>query len=171
MGYFLGLGAGKARETALSLNPAGLGDPSQKGLFFEGPQRHKPITVRPARPNGVPCGSTISKSPSTRMLPLLLMVIFVEDISVSGPQAAAHPQMIAEEIGKREPPERESLRNHDFAQRAGGHIVGISAHLNLLGKKSILPDTQDLFSDALVDVAKSMKTQMRCIAPGFRRES
>src|SRR6266851_9015952 len=79
--------------------------------------------------------------------------------------------MIAEEIGKREPPGRESLRNDDFAQRASRHIVGIPAHLKLLGKKRILPDTQNLVCNVLVDVAKDMEPQVRRIKPGFRRES
>src|SRR6266852_1864781 len=50
---------------------------SQKGLLAEWPQRQRLMAVRPARPKGFPSGSTISKSPSTRMDPLCLTVIFV----------------------------------------------------------------------------------------------
>lgn len=51
--------------------------PSQKGLFSDAPQRHRPITERPARSNLAPEGSQISKSPSMRMEPLSLIVILV----------------------------------------------------------------------------------------------
>jgi hypothetical protein len=49
-------------------------------LFEEWPQRQSETVVRPASPKGAPCGSTISKSPSTRIEPLLLMVILVAAI-------------------------------------------------------------------------------------------
>src|ERR1700719_4383376 len=77
--------------------------------------------------------------------------------------------MIAEESPKREA-ENNGLRHNHFAQRAGGHVVGVAAHLNLLGKKSDLPDPQDLLGDVLVDVAKSVETQVRGVAPGLGRE-
>src|SRR5689334_11385166 len=76
----LGLGGGSSRATTVSLNPEVLCEPSQKGLFAEWPQRQSDMVVRPARPKGAPCGSTISKSPSTRMEPLLLTVILVAAI-------------------------------------------------------------------------------------------
>jgi hypothetical protein len=64
----------------VSEKPEVLCDPSQKGLFEEWPQRQSETVVRPASPKGAPCGSTISKSPSTRIEPLLLMVILVAAI-------------------------------------------------------------------------------------------
>ena len=72
-----GFGGGRSRAWTGSVKPTRLCEPSQKGLLVEFPQRQRPIAVRPARPKGAPVGSTISKSPSTRIEPLLLIVIFV----------------------------------------------------------------------------------------------
>lgn len=77
----LGFGGGSSRATTVSLNPLALCEPSQNGLFADCPHRHSPITVRPASPNALPWGSTISKSPSTRIDPLLPTVIFVAAMS------------------------------------------------------------------------------------------
>src|SRR5215469_16888354 len=76
----LGFGAGRSRATTWSVKPLVLCEPSQNGLLAEWPQRHRLMAVRPASPNGWPCGSTISKSPSILMGPLLLMVILVAAI-------------------------------------------------------------------------------------------
>src|ERR1700677_1586458 len=81
-GYNFGFGGGSSRATTVSLNPQALCDPSQNGLFADCPQRHNPMAVRPAKPKTFPCGSTTSKSPSTRIEPLLPMVIFVAAISI-----------------------------------------------------------------------------------------
>src|SRR5580700_1454608 len=78
--YSFGLGGGNSRATTVSVNPTRPCDPSQNGLFADCPQRHSPIAARPAKPNALPCGSTISKSPSTRIEPLLPTVIFVAAI-------------------------------------------------------------------------------------------
>src|SRR5258705_12223606 len=51
----------------------------------EWPHRQRLMIVRPARPKGFPSGSTISKSPSTRMDPLCLTVIFVVAIFSPAP--------------------------------------------------------------------------------------
>jgi len=71
----LGAGGGRSRaghtDSKLTLRC----DPSQKGLLADCPQRHRPITVRPPKPKGLPCASTISTSPSTRSDPLSLMMI------------------------------------------------------------------------------------------------
>src|ERR1035437_7911150 len=80
--YSFALGGGSSRATTLSLNPVRLCDPSQNGLFADCPHRHSPIVVRPASPNTAPCGSTISKSPSTRIDPLFAIVIFVVAIAI-----------------------------------------------------------------------------------------
>lgn len=82
LAYNFGFGGGNSRATAVSVNPAALCDPSQNGLFAECPHRHRPIAVRPAKPNAFPWGSTISKSPSTRIGPLLPIVILVVGISI-----------------------------------------------------------------------------------------
>lgn len=74
----LGTGGGKVRaltsDSKLTLRWA----PSQKGLFSECPQRQRPIAVRPDRSNTLPVASQIVNSPSTRMEPLLLIVIFAK---------------------------------------------------------------------------------------------
>src|SRR5271168_2178441 len=79
-----GLGGGRSRAETTSLKPEELCEPSQKGLFAEWPHRQRPMAVRPAKPKGLPWGSTISKSPSTRMEPLLFTVIFVVGIFSPG---------------------------------------------------------------------------------------
>lgn len=71
--YFRG---GRSNATA-SCSKCPLWDPSQKGLLPDRPHRHKEIMVRPCNPYTLPFISTISKSPSTFVEPLLLMVIFV----------------------------------------------------------------------------------------------
>lgn len=77
--YALGAGGGgSARAGQDDSKPAARCEPSQNGLFFDAPQRHKPIAVRPARSNLFPSGSQTSKSPSTLIEPLLLMVIFAD---------------------------------------------------------------------------------------------
>src|ERR1700738_2462905 len=77
MFQILGFCGGSARATTVSLNPVALCEPSQNGLFFDCPHRHRPITDRPARSKALPCGSKISKSPSMRIEPFLLKVSFV----------------------------------------------------------------------------------------------
>src|SRR5215472_19091932 len=78
-----GFGGGSSRATTVSVKPEVLWDPSQKGLFMEWPQRQSDMVVRPAKPKSAPCGSTISKSPSTRIEPLLFIVILVAAIFYS----------------------------------------------------------------------------------------
>ena len=51
--------------------------PSQKGAFADWPQRQRVTAVRPPRPKVLPVWSTISKSPSMRMEPLLKTVTLV----------------------------------------------------------------------------------------------
>src|SRR5713226_4651597 len=80
--YSFGIGGGNSRAWTSSWKPTVLWLPSQKGLLAEWPQRQRLILVRPARPNGFPSGSTISKSPSTRRGPLWAGVIFVAAILV-----------------------------------------------------------------------------------------
>jgi hypothetical protein len=74
----LGVGGGRSRAGHTDSKPTLRCDPSQNGLFAEWPQRHKPTVVRPASPNDLPSASQISNSPSTRMEPLALMVIFAD---------------------------------------------------------------------------------------------
>ena len=71
---FLG---GNANATASCWKPAVLCEPSQNGLFFDCPHLHRPITSLPARSYVPPVRSIISKSPSTFIEPLLLIVILV----------------------------------------------------------------------------------------------
>jgi hypothetical protein len=73
----LGTGGGSARAFISDWNPTFLWEPSQKGLFSECPHRHRPMVVRPARSKTPPSESTISKSPSIRIEPLLRTVTFV----------------------------------------------------------------------------------------------
>src|SRR6185369_17652366 len=75
-----GFGVGSSRATTVSVKPLVLCEPSQKGLFAECPQRQRPIAVLPARPKVWPCGSTISKSPSILIEPLLFTVTLVAGI-------------------------------------------------------------------------------------------
>ena len=70
---------GNANATA-SCSKWPLCEASQKGLFFDKPQRQIDTTVLPPRSYWLPFLSTISKSPSTRSEPLLLTVIFVAAI-------------------------------------------------------------------------------------------
>jgi hypothetical protein len=80
LSQIFGFGAGSSRATTVSEKPLVLCEPSQNGLFAECPQRQRPMAVLPARPNAWPCGSTISKSPSILIEPLLLTVILVAGI-------------------------------------------------------------------------------------------
>src|SRR5580700_5711932 len=82
-GYSVGFGGGSSRATTGSLKPELLWEPSQNGLLAECPQRHSPMAVGPASPKDWPAGSTISKSPSTRIDPLLLIVILAAAILAS----------------------------------------------------------------------------------------
>src|ERR1035441_764395 len=75
--YSFGFGGGNSRATTVSAKPMRLWAPSQNGLLAEWPQRQSEITVRPARPNEAPVGSTISNSPSMRMGPLFCGLILV----------------------------------------------------------------------------------------------
>jgi hypothetical protein len=52
--------------------------PSQKGLFSECPQRQRLIAVRPDKSKVLPLESQIVNSPSTRIEPLLLIVILAK---------------------------------------------------------------------------------------------
>jgi hypothetical protein len=52
-----GFGAGSSLAGHTDSNPDVLCDPSQKGLFWDCPQRHNPMVVRPARSNGFPSAS------------------------------------------------------------------------------------------------------------------
>jgi hypothetical protein len=54
-----------------------------EGLFSEWPHRQREITVRPASPKAAPLGSTISKSPSMRMGPLLTGQILIGMVGIS----------------------------------------------------------------------------------------
>lgn len=73
---FLG---GRSKATA-SCSRCPLCAPSQKGLLFDNPHRHKLSRVLPARPYTLPWGSTISKSPSTLREPFEFTVILVAAI-------------------------------------------------------------------------------------------
>src|SRR5260370_26910596 len=133
------------------------------------------MTVRPASPKDLACGSTISKSPSTRILPLLLMVIFVEGIPPPGRKwrrTANHSGRIEKvRTGTSWPRSRSianRLRPNNFAQRACHHVVCVSAHLSLPGHERIFSDAQNQVRDVLVNVAEGVETQMRRITPGFR---
>ena len=67
---FLG---GRSKAIA-SCSKCPLWDPSQKGLFFDWPQRQIEMIVLPASPYRFPSLSAISKSPSIFTEPLLLIV-------------------------------------------------------------------------------------------------
>src|SRR5271157_2731771 len=67
----------------MSLKPQALWELSQNGLLADWPHRQRPMAVRPARPKAWPAGSTISKSPSTRIDPLLLMITLAAAIQAS----------------------------------------------------------------------------------------
>jgi hypothetical protein len=70
---------GNANATA-SCSKLPLCEPSQKGIFLDKPHLHKPKVVLPPRSYWFPFLSTISKSPSIFIEPLLLMVSFVVGI-------------------------------------------------------------------------------------------
>ena len=70
---------GKAKATA-SCSKWPLWLPSQKGLFCDKPQRQMETISLPCRLYTPPFLSTISKSPSTFIDPLLFTVIFVADM-------------------------------------------------------------------------------------------
>src|SRR3954452_15404724 len=72
--YSLGFGGSRFLALHKDEKPLRLCEPSQKGLFSAMPQRHKEITVRPARPYGLPSASWMTNSPSSRMGPLLKIV-------------------------------------------------------------------------------------------------
>jgi hypothetical protein len=55
--YIFGFGAGSSLAGHTDSKPAVRWDPSQNGLFWECPQRHNPIVVRPAKSNGFPSAS------------------------------------------------------------------------------------------------------------------
>lgn len=74
--YILGFGAGSSLAGHTDSNPDVRCEPSQKGLFWDCPQRHNPMVVRPARSNGFPSASCIENSPSILIEPLLLIIIF-----------------------------------------------------------------------------------------------
>ena len=83
-----GAGGGRSRAGHTDWKFALRCDPSQKGLFSEWPQRHRPMAVRRPRPNDLPSASAISKSPSTRMEPLGLIVIFAGILSILADDSA-----------------------------------------------------------------------------------
>jgi len=59
------LGGGSALAFSSDLKATVLWVPSQNGFFWELPQRHREITVRPARSNLAPVASEISNVPVT----------------------------------------------------------------------------------------------------------
>jgi len=83
----LGGGSGKVRAFTSDWKFTLRWVPSQKGLFSECPHRQRPIAVRPDKSKALPVVSQIVKSPSTRIEPLLLMVIFAKlSSSIEGTQ-------------------------------------------------------------------------------------
>src|SRR6478672_1201272 len=74
--YYASFLGGRAKATALC-SKCPLCDPSQKGLLLERPHLQRETTVRPPRSYTLPSLSTISKSPSMRVDPLLLITSFV----------------------------------------------------------------------------------------------
>src|SRR5204862_2737027 len=71
---------GNSRAWHSDSNPFTPWWPSQNGLLSENPQRQSEMTVRPAKPNSFPSISTIVKSPSIRIGPLLITVTFAAAI-------------------------------------------------------------------------------------------
>src|SRR5262249_51233658 len=65
----------RSNATTVDWKPQVLCALSQNGFRADCPQRQSEIRTRPARPNGLPSGSTTSKSPSTRREPLVMTVI------------------------------------------------------------------------------------------------
>src|SRR5690348_14843607 len=76
----LGGAGGRFRATMTLSKAHCLCVPSQNCLLADCPQRQSDTLVRPPSPKTLPCESTISKSPSTLIDPLSLMVIFVAAI-------------------------------------------------------------------------------------------
>jgi hypothetical protein len=70
-----GAGAGKSRAITIDSKPHLACEPSQNGLLFEAPQRHKLIMVLPPKPNSFPSASFNTISPRTRSEPFLLTII------------------------------------------------------------------------------------------------
>lgn len=78
------VGAGGRSRATMTLSKAHcLCVPSQNGLLADCPQRQSDTVVRPPSPNTLPCESTISKSPSTLIDPLSLIVSFAPAIPAS----------------------------------------------------------------------------------------
>ena len=73
----LTFGGGSTQAFTADSKPICTWVPSQKGLFSDCPQRHRPITVRPAKSKVLPSPSSMVKEPSMRNEPLLRTVIFV----------------------------------------------------------------------------------------------
>ena len=73
-----GAGGAKSRAATLLVKLLRLCEPSQNGWFPECEQRQNDIVDRPPNPNAFPSWSTTSKSPSTRIGPLLMIVTFVD---------------------------------------------------------------------------------------------
>ena len=71
----LGGGSGKVRAFTSDWKFTLRWVPSQKGLFSECPHRQRLIAVRPDKSKALPVMSQIVNSPSTRIEPLLLIVI------------------------------------------------------------------------------------------------
>ena len=76
----LAFGGGSAQAFTADSKPIRPWVPSQKGLFSDFPQRHRPITVRPAKSKVLPSASSMVKEPSIRNGPLLRTAIFVLSI-------------------------------------------------------------------------------------------
>src|SRR5262245_1062690 len=81
-----GLGAGGSiwNATTVDWKPQVLCVESQNGFLLDWPQRQSEIFVRPASPNALPSWSTISKSPSTRIEPLLMIASRLAAMGSSG---------------------------------------------------------------------------------------
>ena len=73
----LAFGGGSAQASTADSKPIRAWVPSQKGLFSDCPQRHRPITARPAKSKVLPSPSSMVKEPSMRNEPLLRTMIFV----------------------------------------------------------------------------------------------
>jgi len=90
---YFGWGGGRSRATHADSKPAPRWPASQKGLVAEAPHRHRLMILRPARPNGLPSGSWMTKSsPSTFSAPLFMTVILVGILlMLAGGGASAPP--------------------------------------------------------------------------------
>jgi len=83
----LGGGRGKVRAFTSDWKFTLRWVPSQNGLFSECPHRQRLIAVRPDKSKALPVVSQIVNSPSTRIEPLLWMVIFAKlSSSIEGTQ-------------------------------------------------------------------------------------